>query len=56
MKRIPLSVRLDSSIKEMALALAKTEHRTVTNLIEIMIVERYEGIKKLGVAARSNKD
>jgi hypothetical protein len=39
-KRIPLSIRIEPRLKDLAEAVARLEHRSVTNLLEALIIDR----------------
>jgi hypothetical protein len=53
MKKVPLSVRIDPDLKAAAEKVAALEHRSITNLIETLLLERCQKHKiKAGERAK----
>jgi uncharacterized protein (DUF1778 family) len=48
-----ISIRTTPSVKRMLEAIAEKEHRSVTNCIEALILERYEALMKSGYDGES---
>jgi hypothetical protein len=57
-KKIPISIRIDPQLKAAAEKVAQREHRSFTNLIETMILERCQqhGIEVDDQKRRSPRD
>lgn len=52
-KKVPLNMRIDQTLKSAAEEVARRENRTLTNLIETLLIERcqHHGVSTRGVVA-----